>query len=462
MSKIIPPERFRVIASEGLGRISNATAHSMAFFRGQLYIGTSCGNVVSAEDTPRIMRYYADSGEWETVYESPQVPVTIRTHVPDRQLMKHIKGIDLTKHQKRKGYSTDLIPRDAGFRSMCIFQGKSDPEPALYVATMSRYGGQILRSIDGETFEPVGEPGLGNRDIYSFRGLTVLGDRLFTSPAGMTTDEFLDRNLAPEMRVYVTDDPVSGKWEVASESGFGDPANMAIYALKTAHGMVYGGTANPERGMQIWRTKAQGQAPFEWEPVIMDGAGAYNHNLAVSAMVEFKGALYVGGGITGLGYDTVHDIGPASAELIRIHPDKSWDLIAGRMRFTPDGLKVPLSLLGPGLGDFFNSVIWALGVHDDVLYLGTHQWEPFRAIELDAPKIVGGYQLWASEDGENWELVIDDGHGNPAELGIRTLASTPHGLFVGTHNHKRLLQMIGRRKKIDIDFNGGFEVLLGS
>jgi len=395
------------------------------------------------------------------VYESPMVPVNKRSHAPDRQLVKHVKGMDLERYQQRRGVSTDMIPRDAGFRSMCIFQGKSDPEPALYISSMSRYGGQILRTLDGVTFEPVGEPGLGNPDIYSFRGLTVLGDRLFTSPAGTTTDEWLDRNLAPEMRVYVTDDPVSGKWEVASDEGFGDPANMAIYALCTAHNMVYGGTANPERGMQIWRTKAEGKPPFTWEPVVMDGAGAFNHNLAVSAMCEFKGALYIGGGITGLGYDTVHDIGPASAEVIRIHPDKSWDLIAGRMRFTPDGLKVPLSLLGPGLGDFYNSVVWALGVHDGVIYLGTHQWESFRSIEIDAPEIVGGYQLWASEDGETWELVIDDGHGNPAELGIRTLCSSPLGLFVGTHNHKRLLEMIGRRKRAKIDFNGGFEVLLG-
>ncbi|QIB35183.1 hypothetical protein [Ancylobacter pratisalsi] len=462
MSKIIQENGFRVIASEGLGRASNTTAHSVAFFRGQLYVGTSCGSVTGSSDSPRILRFHAEDGEWETVYESPLVPATKRARAPDRQLAKNMKGgLDFSRFKKPSETDSNLVPRDAGFRSMCVFKGRTDAEPALYVSCMSRFGGQILRSEDGVTFEPVGEPGFGNPDIYSFRGLTVLGDRLFTAPAGTTTDEWLDRNLAPEVRVYVTDDPASGRWEVASPEGFGDPANMAIYALATAHGMVYGGTANPERGMQVWRTSAEGTAPFTWEPVVVDGAGAFNHNLAVTAMTEFKGALYVGGGITGFGYDTVHDIGPASAEMIRIHPDKSWDLIAGRMRFTPDGLKVPLSLLGPGLDDFYNSVIWSLGVHDGVIYLGTHQWEAFRSAELGGADVVGGYQLWASEDGENWQVVIADGHGNPAEIGVRNIASTPLGLVIGTNNQKRLLQMKARRSGAKVDFNGGFEVLLG-
>jgi hypothetical protein len=276
------------------------------------------------------------------------------------------------------------------------------------------------------------------------------------------TDEWLDRNLSPEPKVLVTDDPASGKWVEAAEPGFGDPENITIYALCTAHGYVYAGTANPHTGFQLWRTAAQGKPPFEWEPILLQGAGGYNHNYAVSAMTEFNGALYVGSGITGLGYDTVYDIGPASAELLRVHPDGTWDLIAGRMRFTKDGLKVPLSLLGPGIGDFYNNVIWFLAVHDGAIYLGTHQWEAFRCLELNAEQVVGGYQLWASEDGENWKMLIADGNGNPAQLGIRTLASTPFGLVVGTHNHSRLLKIISKLKRRDVDFPAGFQILVGN
>jgi len=459
MANVLDRDSFSVLATEGLGRIAAATAHSMAYFRGALFLGTSCGNVSGADDAPRIYRYTPGTNEWETVYESPTVATSPRAIAPDRQVLKHFTG-DAEGFPRRR---TDggQVPRDTGYRSMCVFQGRSDPEPALYVSTMSRSGGLLLRSLDGRDFEPVGEPGFGDDRIYSFRGLVGLGDRLFTAPAGTITDEYLDRNLAPEADVYVSTDPLNGRWELASDAGFGDPSNLAVYSLGSAHGRIYAGTANPERGFQVWQTDAIGSPPFRWTPVVVDGAGAFNHNLAVSAMVEFNGALYVGSGITGFGYDKVHDIGPASAELIRIHPDGSWDLIAGRMRFTPDGLKVPLSLLGPGLGDFYNSVVWALAVHDNAIYLGTHQWEAFQCLQTDDAPIVGGYQLWSSADGENWQPVIEDGRGNPADLGVRTLASTPHGLFVGTHNHSRLLKLMARRRRADVDFKPGFEVLLG-
>jgi hypothetical protein len=325
---------------------------------------------------------------------------------------------------------------------------------------MSRAGGLLLRSLDGESFEPVGEPGLGNPDLYSLRSLTGFGGRLFAAPAGTVADEYLDPHLAPEPKVYVSKDPAGGAWEAACEISFGDLTNAGVSSLCAANGRLYAGTLNPDRGFQLWETLAEGEPPYAWKRVVADGAGAFNHNLAVSAMAEFRGALYVGSGVTGFGYDVVHEVGPASAELIRVHPDGSWDLIAGRMRFTRDGLKVPLSLLGPGLGDFYNAAIWALAEHEGVLYLGTHQWEALRALELNSA-IVGGYQLWASENGEDWELVIDDGGGNPAEFGVAALASTPLGLLVGTQSQSGLLRLVGGDKASGLELKPGCAILLG-
>jgi hypothetical protein len=450
-TNILSDDRFTIIARQGLGRKSAGTAHSMTYFRGGLYLGTSCGNPVAPQDAPRILRYDHSRSEWQTVYESPLVDPAGRQLVQDRALGK--LGTLLRGKER--------LPRHAGFRSMCVFQGKSDDAPALYVSTMSRSGASILRSADGETFEPVGEPGLGDPDIYSFRGLVSFGGRLFASAAGTITDEFLDRNIGRDAMVYFSDDPRSGRWLPAAKPGFGDATNLAIYTLRPAFGRLYAGTANPDRGFQLWQTDGRGSPPFEWTRVLVDGAGAYNHNLAICAMAEFKGALYVGSGITGFGYDTTHDIGPASCELLRVYPDGKWDLIAGEMRFTSDGLKVPLSLLGPGFGDFFNSVVWSLGVHNDVLYLGTHQWEAYRCLQINAPNIVGGYQLWGSSDGAKWTPIIDDGRGNPTDLGIRTIQSTPQGLFVGSSNHTGLLSFLGHRRKSELAFERGFEVLLG-
>jgi hypothetical protein len=139
---LLPAERFTLIASKGLGRMSASTAHSTAYFRGSLYLGTSCGNPVMAEDAPRILRYDPGRSEWLTVYESPLVDPVGRELVADRTLGK------LSTLRRGKG----PLPRYAGYRSMCVFQGKSDDAPALYVSAMSRSGASILRSADGETF----------------------------------------------------------------------------------------------------------------------------------------------------------------------------------------------------------------------------------------------------------------------------------------------------------------------
>ena len=45
-----------------------------------------------------------------------------------------------------------------------------------------------------------------------------------------------------------------------------------------------------------------------------------------------------------------------------------------------------------------------------------------------------GFDLYRSFDGENWVPVTNNGMGNPYNMGLRTLVSTPHGLFLGTAN----------------------------
>src|SRR5262249_15379255 len=43
-------------------------------------------------------------------------------------------------------------------------------------------------------------------------------------------------------------------------------------------------------------------------------------------------------------------------------------------------------------------------------------------------------ELWRTSDGNHWTPVTRNGFGNPYNWGIRSLLSTPHGLFVGTAN----------------------------
>jgi hypothetical protein len=106
-------------------------------------------------------------------------------------------------------------------------------------------------------------------------------------------------------------------------------------------------------------------------------------------------------------------------------------------------------------------MVRSLATHDGVLYLGTFQWEAYRCLEINSPNVVGGYQLWASTDGESWTRVLEDGNGSPADLGIASLLSTPHGLFAGTINQGRLFAKLSTRLGEKFDFEQGFKVLRG-
>src|SRR5262249_6574948 len=130
----------------------------------------------------------------------------------------------------------------------------------------------------------------------------------------------------------------------------------------------------------------------------------------------------------------------------------TWDLVMGDPRMTRLGFKVPVSGLGPGFDNAFTGYIWRLREHDGVLYAGTYDsaaylpfvdrstWPPAMDRLLDlglAERFLrqrGGCELWRTSDGNHWTPVTRNGFGNSYNWGIRSLLSTPHGLFVGTAN----------------------------
>jgi hypothetical protein len=113
---------------------------------------------------------------------------------------------------------------------------------------------------------------------------------------------------------------------------------------------------------------------------------------------------------------------------------------------------VPLSGYMPGFNNFFNGYFWRMVEHEGWLYLSTFEWssvmgyanrrrwpEAFTNIinHVGAQTILdhhSGFDLYRSFDGENWVPVTNNGMGNPYNMGLRTLESTPYGLFLGTAN----------------------------
>ena len=435
---------FKLIARNGFGDGINAYAHSMAWFKGCLYVATTRGNFplmkaklpialdvwpVECPQNPfdldlraEIWRYEPLEETWKRVYKAPT-----------------IIGTDGKK-----------IPRELGYRGMLVYP-QGGESPCLYVSTWCPAKGPgpiILRSEDGKTFTPSCEPGLLGLPVTTIRTMTEFKGKLYTTPAGSRGG---NPNVSAHSIVYESKNPAKGLWEPVSDFGFGDPGNKTVFEMAGLGDHLYVGTFNLE-GFQVWRTTTEGVSPYKWERIIEKGAYRGPLNQCVLSMYPFKGSLYVGSSIQGGGIDKQNNIGPAPPELIRIHPDGSWDLIVGEARNTPVGFKKALSGYLPGYDNFFNGYFWRMCEHDGWLYMSTFDWsgmlgyaqqdswpKPFVNLmeKLGAQFIFdnhGGFDLYRSFDGENWVPVTTNGMNNPYNIGLRTMVSSPIGFFLGTAN----------------------------
>ena len=468
--------RFSQISENGFGDGQNAYAHSMAWFKGHLYVGTTRNNLClvrsnAQRDTLRrwpvwtpkdlyesldmraqIWRYDPDTKEWEQVYVAPMI----------------------------MGSAGREVPRDIGYRKMVVFQAEHESEPALYVSSMSwteTYGAHFLRTTDGVTFNTVSEAGLTDSSASSFRSIIEFKGKLYSSPAGQGTAFYKAR----EPHVVESADPASGVWKPVSIPGFGDSENTGIADFAVFNGYLYAGTVNPARGFQVWKTDAEGEAPYTWKLVSSLGAYRGSLNEGVLSFCVFEDALYVGSHISMGGHDRRNHVGPGASELIRLYADDSWDLVIGTPRQTPEGYKIPLGDMGPGFDNPFNGYFWCMEKHNGWLYVGTFNScvfmryadlmrQPrkirFMLRRVGIESIVqreGGFDFWRSRDGIHWEAVTQNGFDNPYNYGIRNLVSTPHGLFVGTANPfgpSVAREEFGRYKYVD-NPHGGLEIWHG-
>lgn len=474
----LSPDDFKKICVNGFGDPYNSYPHSMAWFDGKLYVGTTRANFclrktalgptnidiwpVECPDQwydlrdhmcAQIWRYDPENGTWEYVFRSPII----------------------------EGKKGELIPREMGFRGITVFKGKSDEKPALYIGPYSprkSHGPHIIRSVDGKNFEIVSKPGIIGLPITTIRSLVSFKGKLFTAPAGRAKG---NPNTSGEIVILASDDPAKGKWFRVNKQRLGGLDNQSIFELAPLGDYLYAGTLN-NNGFELWRTDAEGDPPYSWEKVLEKGAYRGSLNQAAVSLIEFKGYLYIGTGIQHGGFDIVNNIGPASPEVIRINTDGNWDLIVGNERETSQGYKQPLSGFVAGFNNFFNGYFWRMEVHNGWLYLGTFKWSNMlRYIDkknmiplvrrlinsLGIENIVqnlSGAELYRTYDGENWLPVTVNGFDNYYNYGIRTMASSPLGLFVGVVNPFAPKVAVKKDKKWVYQDNkrGGLEIWLGN
>jgi ubiquinone/menaquinone biosynthesis C-methylase UbiE len=478
-------KNFRRISINGFGDPYNAYPHSMTWFQDHLYVGTTRATLAyrgrqRAEDHPGWL-----GAVWPVKIPEGIWDIDLRAEIwrcnPAKMTWKKVFKSPLVE-----GNQGDKVPLSVAFRSMTSFQGRSDSKPVIYAPTMATYqtSAVMLRSADGVNFKKVNEEGLGFPERYEPRGvraLVALNDRLFTSPAVAPKGKRKSYNFPDTMIVLVTDDPARGNWQLACDPHFGDPNNLTAFQMATFNGYLYAGTGNIQDGFQIWKTAAEGNPPFRWKKVMGQGAYRGRLNQGAITMTPFRDSLYVGTGIQEGGYDRYNNVGPAAVEIIRLNPDDSWDLIMGEPRVTPEGLKVPLSSLGPGFGKPFAGYLWAMCEHAGWLYAGTFdwlmavnygrldQWPEYLQKMLTRKRLeqvisrFGGFDIWRTRDGISWLPVTQNGFGNPFNIGARSMVSTPRGLFVGAANPFAPEVAVHRISGWNYEDNhrGGCEVWLG-
>ncbi len=454
-TRVDPAQGFCLPGTSGATCASdrqNSWAWSMIWYKGRLLVGTNraqqCVNAAALHNqlntepypptdpdiscTPdytdlplqaEIWSYDPVAKTWTMVYQSPN-------DVP-------IPGTNPVKY----------TARDQGFRGMSIFT-ESDGTQALYVGSCSTkviYGtavnpARLLRSTDGVNFSPVPQdPGtlLGNIGAACFRGSQSFNGKFYT----------VATNFQGAGVLIESADPKQGNNSFRIVSPFGQP----VYEFQPYNNALYVSFSNSKNGFSVYKTFANTSLPYTYTLVLPNGgykSPLPNHDAL--SMKIYHGRLYVGGnGVQQTG--TQSEIG---AELFRINPDDTWDLIVGQSRSTPQGQKNALSGLGIGFGWNFNEHMWRQEVYDDRLYVGTFDSSTVlrqnsQEASLLAPQLGG--DLWVTSDGIYFSAVDQQGwedeEYNPPpstcqsptvncgfNFGNRSIIATPYGLFVGTAN----------------------------
>ena len=454
-------EDFTLLASLGFeqavdgahpeGSVLNSYAWSMAWFRGKLYVGTGRFEPSGSSGVPSSAQIWAytpggangAAGTWALVHEAP----------------------------------TSLgMPREFGYRWMttCTFRGTE----YLFVSTIGPLQGNVLYSANGTTFTPVSRsgipsPAVGFRTMVCFTeasGKTVL----VTTPVGQSGGPAsFDSDLSDNPIALVNEDPVAGgAWRAYSPMRMGDPDNDSFFTMYATGGWLYAGVYNSVSGGQLWRTRGCMNARVSctpgWAKVLDRGGGRPPNangvygNSGFSDMQAHNGDLYVGMSQPGLQGNLI------TGELLRYRADGTFDVVIGQPRLNVGanpalpanfrcGLPLedidgvggandcpPTSRRGAGYGPVSN----AAGGYPDGrqfyfwrLYRYTH--DPVRAPLGDNRLYVGtaqgiggepnpeGFDIVASGNGIDWATVTDNGIGYWQQQGMRTIAASPYGLFVG-------------------------------
>ena len=440
-----------VIAEGGFGDRQNSYAWAMEWFKGKLYVGTG-RNVWCVENA--VSQFYF---KFETFYKTnPALGVRCPANQYDLDLRAEIWQYTPQTGRWRRVYKSPadipnprargkFLSRDIAYRGMKVVRDLHGRE-ALFISGVTaneyvpeiarRHPPRLLRTYDGERFHDISRPLIvrrtgrfPDRRPIGYRGLEVWRNQLYVVASTALTGDGA---------VFKVRNPFGRKAGFSQVS----PRDMHVFELRKFDGHLYVGTGSYDSGYGVYRTR-QTRAPFRFKPVVTDGAGNGTEMISVVSMHPFRGHLYVGA-VSWYSWDH----GLPATELIRIGHRGQWEVVTGDPRPGPDGhMRSPISGLGPGFANSFNTHMWRMVDKDGTIYAGTldwswllqdnARWAPEWSSLIDGVlKAEYGFDLWASCDGVDWFPVTKTAFdGDPFDFGVRTLTAHTRGLFIGSANH---------------------------
>lgn len=470
--KPLTSANFEQHAPRGFGDPNNSWAQSMIWWRDNLYVGTTRQSLC----TSLFAMHQFVAGLFGKIFAATWLPYP----PPDPDLSCAPDGADLSLQAEVWRWTPDTdtwlrvfqspleldnpgtgapapprtgkkVPYEIGIRGLAA-HNDPDGTKALYAFGVNSTvmwdrsklpPPRILRSTDGLSFAPIPQtPGtfLGdlpfNPDHSSFRSPVSYRGKLFV----------LNGPIFGQGSLIGSADPAQG-----DDAWFlGSPPAVQFYEMAVFNGWLYLGTFNPfAGGYSVVKTRAEGTPPYEFITVVPNGAYLPERpSKSVVSMHEFSGRLYVGTA--------------TQTELIRINPDDTWDLVMGPPREvpTPDGgseWKYPLSGLDAGFGHSLNDHAWQMDDPYRHLYIGTYNATlGSKDDPVHGPLLAHnmGAHLYRTGDGWYYSAVTTDGFTDPGDpdggrfdYGIRTMASTPHGVFFGTANDHHGLAIFRATKR---------------
>jgi hypothetical protein len=438
----------------GFGDRNNSWAQAMIWWQGNLYVGTSrdslCASLSAVHSLGVQLLGQALANQY-LPYPPPDPDLLCAALPEDLPLQAEIWQWSPTNGWNRVFQSPDVLPNpgtgppdpprtgkflpyDVAFRGFTAYT-ESDGTQALYAfgvnSTLLWDRNQlppprILRTTDGVNWTPLPQdPGTFlhdlpfNPDHSTYRSPVTYNGSIFV----LSGPIFGQGSLIGSANPSQGDDA----WYLA------EPAKMVFYELAVFNGWLYLGGIDPVNGYAVYKTQAQGTPPYPLIQVVPPGAGlTVRPSKSVVSMFVHNNRLYVGTA--------------TFPEMVRINPDDTWDLVMGSPRLDPvtNQMKYPTSNLDAGFGETLNDHVW---YQDDIynfMYAGTYhattgsRFDPTYGAALAHNM---GAHLYRTPDDWYYSPVTMNGFSDPSDplggkfdYGVRTMKSTPYGMFLGTAN----------------------------